>query len=122
MFSGSILAFLWFMCKAGSAEAVHQKQQPEQRAKPVHPASPLATMIHHLLLDLNEVESNNELRPEYYSSKGGGRLISGAVLKSSESLSNCWEWQHAEFSYLSHYINCYSQYCTKEVAKKLKLV
>lgn len=107
MFSSSILAFLWFMCKGGSAEAVHQKQQPEQRARLVHPASPPATVIHRFLLDLNEAESNNEPRPP-------------ELCSSLQSLRKLLGLHHTEFCYLPHHIKCYSQYYTKEVVKKIK--
>lgn len=46
----------------GPAEAVHQKQQPQQEARLVHPVSPLAGLIHSLLTDLSIVETNNELQ------------------------------------------------------------
>lgn len=101
MFSGSISedAFVSYI-KLAQLKLSIRNSSTEQEAKVAHPVSPLARLIHPLLLDLSEAESNNELWPQYYFTKEERRLICTAVLKSTkctESLQTIWidktHWQ-----------------------------
>lgn len=101
MFSGSISedVFVSYI-KLAQLKLSIRNSSTEQEAKVAHPVSPLARLIHPLLLDLSEAESNNELWPQYYFTKEERRLICTAVLKSTkctESLQTIWinktHWQ-----------------------------
>lgn len=62
MFSGSISedVFVSYI-KLAQLKLSIRNSSTEQEAKVAHPVSPLARLIHPLLLDLSEAESNNEL-------------------------------------------------------------
>lgn len=55
-----------------------------------HPVSPQATLIHPLLLDLSEVESNNKLWPQYYFTKERPIQMWLRFTKCAECLQTIW--------------------------------